>query len=85
MTPGAETLTERDPRITMSGFMSADHTRLLRPLTAYTKGGVQMSLGVGTLVRRPFRAAGATHFLASQDGVQWLPCHTTDEVETEAA
>ena len=31
------------------------------------------------------RAAGATHFLASQDGVQWLPCHTTDEVETEAA
>jgi hypothetical protein len=65
--------------------MFTDYTRLRRPLTASTKGGAQVCLGVGTLVRRPFRAGGATHFLASQDGLQWLPYHTTEDFETEAA
>jgi len=65
--------------------MSTGHMRLRRPLTASTKGGAQVCLQVGTLVRRPFRAAGATHFLASQDGIEWLPYHTADEFETEAA
>ena len=65
--------------------MPTEYKRLRRPLTASTKGGAQVCLGVGTLVRRPFRAAGATHFLASQDGLKWLPYHTTEDVETEAA
>ncbi len=59
--------------------------RLLRPLVASTKGGAQVCLEVGTMVRQPFRAAGATHFLASLDGMQWLPYHTTENVETETA
>jgi hypothetical protein len=65
--------------------MFTGYARLRRPLIASTKGVAQVCLGVGTLVRRPFRAGGATHFLASQDGVHWRPFHTTEEFETEAA
>lgn len=58
--------------------------RLLRSLTAFTKGGARVRLTPGTLVRRPFRAAGSTHFLASEDGRQWQPYHTTEDIETDA-
>jgi hypothetical protein len=65
--------------------MSREYTQLHRPLMAFAKGGVQVRLDVGTLVRRPFRAAGATHFLASQDGRQWLAYYTTEDIEDQVA
>jgi len=62
---------------------STHSTRLLLPLTAIAKGGAKVRLGIGTLVRQPFRAAGSTHFLASHDGIQWAAYHTTEDVQTD--
>jgi len=58
--------------------------RLRNAITAYTKRGALVCLPAGTRIRHPFRAAGAMHFLGSQDGTNWTPYYATEPFETDS-
>jgi hypothetical protein len=65
--------------------MFTGYAQLQQSIVAFKKGGAEVRLPAGTMIRQPFQAAGATHFLASADGVRWAAYYTTEALQTAAA